>query len=283
MMLTRCPKCTTAFRVSVEQLKLKQGKVRCGQCLEVFNALSTLVDEPDPAAVPAPDENLPEPAHEAAEAVEALAEPPEEEASAEDAEEPAEIPATITEPPEEESEPEPVVWPSYLDDVQLPGAAVAAPRWVWLWSALTLLAALLLALQALVHYRVELAVAAPTLKPILRQAYGWFGVDLPLPRKAELLAIEHSDLHPGNSGQLLLSATLKNRAGYALAYPDIELTLTDLGDQALLRKVIAPADYLPPGMDADAGFEGNAELAFNLTLETGVTGAAGYRIYLFYP
>ena len=45
-MLTRCPACATHFRVTPEQLKARSGRVRCGECQQVFNALDTLIEEP---------------------------------------------------------------------------------------------------------------------------------------------------------------------------------------------------------------------------------------------
>ena len=39
MLFTRCPECTTTFRVSDEALKKANGQVRCGRCANVFNAL----------------------------------------------------------------------------------------------------------------------------------------------------------------------------------------------------------------------------------------------------
>jgi predicted Zn finger-like uncharacterized protein len=45
-MLTRCPACATHFRVTPEQLKARSGRVRCGECQHVFNALDTLIEEP---------------------------------------------------------------------------------------------------------------------------------------------------------------------------------------------------------------------------------------------
>ena len=45
MILARCPACATTFRVRPEQLRARQGRVRCGQCQHAFNALETLVDE----------------------------------------------------------------------------------------------------------------------------------------------------------------------------------------------------------------------------------------------
>ena len=45
-MLTRCPACETRFRVTAEQLKARSGRVRCGACQHVFNALDSLIEEP---------------------------------------------------------------------------------------------------------------------------------------------------------------------------------------------------------------------------------------------
>jgi len=36
---TQCPKCETRFRVTGEQLSVARGKVRCGNCMNVFNAI----------------------------------------------------------------------------------------------------------------------------------------------------------------------------------------------------------------------------------------------------
>lgn len=55
-MRTRCPQCDTIFRITPEQLRFRAGKVRCGHCQAVFNALETLIEEPlaPPAVKPAP-------------------------------------------------------------------------------------------------------------------------------------------------------------------------------------------------------------------------------------
>ncbi|RDL43939.1 DUF3426 domain-containing protein [Marinomonas piezotolerans] len=37
-MITRCPKCSTTFRVTDDVLKMAKGKVRCGQCFHIFSA-----------------------------------------------------------------------------------------------------------------------------------------------------------------------------------------------------------------------------------------------------
>jgi predicted Zn finger-like uncharacterized protein len=43
---TRCPHCLTVFVVAAEQLKAAHGNVRCGTCLESFDAIPHLSDEP---------------------------------------------------------------------------------------------------------------------------------------------------------------------------------------------------------------------------------------------
>lgn len=40
-LITRCPKCSTAFRVTDDVLSMAKGKVRCGQCFHIFNAVNT--------------------------------------------------------------------------------------------------------------------------------------------------------------------------------------------------------------------------------------------------
>ena len=54
-MYTRCPHCLTVFVVAAEQLKAAHGNVRCGTCLESFDAIPHLSDGPVQTP-PAPDE-----------------------------------------------------------------------------------------------------------------------------------------------------------------------------------------------------------------------------------
>lgn len=42
-MVTRCPKCSTAFRITSAQLDSAKGSVRCGSCLHIFKAKEHLV------------------------------------------------------------------------------------------------------------------------------------------------------------------------------------------------------------------------------------------------
>jgi predicted Zn finger-like uncharacterized protein len=51
--VTQCPHCQTSFRVSHTQLSVARGVVRCGSCLQVFNAAKQLLEQAGKEA-PAP-------------------------------------------------------------------------------------------------------------------------------------------------------------------------------------------------------------------------------------
>ncbi|MFT2109672.1 DUF3426 domain-containing protein [Marinomonas sp. 2405UD68-3] len=47
--ITRCPKCSTAFRVGTDILSMAKGRVRCGQCFHIFEAKPIKENPPTPA------------------------------------------------------------------------------------------------------------------------------------------------------------------------------------------------------------------------------------------
>jgi predicted Zn finger-like uncharacterized protein len=313
-MLTRCPHCQTHFRVTAEQLKFRQGKVRCGACREVFDALDSLSDEapvlqaatvvppaaesesrrsPDgtsgPLAAIVMVESIQAAANESSDSP-AEAEPAQElEPEPESVPEPTPEPEPEGEPkPETEPEPEPApepekpaaVEPAVEEWPPVPAVPAPARRWPWVIGSVALL--LVAAAQLAYIFRTELAVVAPELRPALLGGCELIGCTLPRPVKPELVGIETSDLAPEGNG-LLLTATLKNRAPFEQDFPHLELTLTDTQDAALVRKVLTPADYLPAGQDAAQGFAARGEVAIRLTLTADDVPAVGYRLYLFFP
>jgi hypothetical protein len=156
-------------------------------------------------------------------------------------------------------------------------------RWPWVIGGI--IATCLLAAQAIVHYRVELSVKIPGSKPALQAMCDVLDCKLPLPSQIDLIGIETSDLSPGpeGAGQLQLAATLRNRAPYGQAWPHLELTLTDGADKALVRRTLAPADYLPPTRKSEDGFPARSEQQVHLDLKAPGVPAVGYRLYVFYP
>lgn len=364
LMRTRCPECGTIFRVTSGQLRLKAGKVRCGQCQSVFNAFDHLQPDNAPAPDPAPVVTSP------LTDIEPIATPPAPIAEpvvevddtpvvpeilvpgikTDEAPEAAVGPVFVQEPvadvaptPEAEAseplieappvsiapfdglsdEPKPT---APLSEPELEAAPVETPeettlaareaglvaarelidtaaynRWaagtlagtgsgggftaeaarrpVWPFAVVLVLLLLLLAGQVFYHYRTDMVARMPSLSA----AYQALGIKVPLPHDAELVTIESSDLQADNGrGLFVLQATLRNRAAHAQAWPTLELTLTDVNDAVVSRRVINAADYLSPG-NAAAFFAADSDTSIRLWIEARDIGAAGYRLYVFYP
>ena len=314
-MKTRCPGCQTTFRVSPEQIKARAGKVRCGQCEAVFNALDSLVE--DSSATPA---TLTTVALLETEAISAkihvipakalsptISHPLDDSpviSQIEAADTPDEAPAVEEQPaatPLSDAASQALAKASGLiaprETTEIPGYSKwaegmmssptlplvkPAPRWPF--TLVTLLLALALLGQIIFHFRSELNVAAPALRPLLVLLSDSVGADIPLPRHSDLVSIETSDLQadPARANQLALQATLRNRAGYAQAFPALELALTDTQDNAIARRVFSPAEYLPQNM-ASQPFAANGDTAIRLWIEIRDISPAGYRLYVFYP
>jgi predicted Zn finger-like uncharacterized protein len=159
------------------------------------------------------------------------------------------------------------------------------PRWNRLWAVASVLALVALAGQLAFRFRSEIVLVWPAAKPVLARLCADFGCDVPLPKRAELMSIEASDLQAdgANPGVMVLTATLRNRAAFPQQYPSLELTLTDSQDQAVARRVLYARDYLGRAANGEAAFSGNSELAVRVFIEATALKPTGYRLYLFYP
>jgi predicted Zn finger-like uncharacterized protein len=295
--LTRCPACTTVFRVTAWQLEARQGFVRCGQCAKVFDARGSLVPETRDAA---PEREVDASAIEAAEipgiapaASDALPDragavdaPPDPASIA-----PRDAPAAPVASAQRVSAPEREVVPAAEEAPATvpfdfgPGhrARSRVATASWLLGILVLIAAL--AAQAAYWFRTELAVAYPGARPALASACRALGCDIPPPRDARLLSIESSELQVDRNvaGLLTLNATLRNRAPFAQAHPAIELTLTDGDDRPLVRRVLAPAEYLGERWAREPLFAAASEHAVRLHIDATAVRPTGYRLLLFHP
>lgn len=263
---TQCPQCETRFKVSQEQLEAHQGMVRCGRCQAVFNARQYLDD-----GQPSPQLDLPIVLEEIRQTpAEAAAAPAPEEKPGKT--EPAE-PATLAQRVAFVSDPE----------APLSKPAKKSSRWPWATGSLLLLIVLLA--QAAYFFRVELAISLPGAKPALTAYCELLKCTVSLPQKADLMSIESSELeaYPAQANVITLNAILHNRAPYAQAYPNLELTLTDAQDKALARRTFHPAEYLKPGEDEKQGLAANREHNVKLNLDTTDLKPSGYRLFLFYP
>lgn len=233
-MRTCCPTCRTVFRVTPEQLRLRAGRVRCGQCRAVFNAIENLFDGDSLASSPT-----------APVAAAAGATPPLPAAArASPRAEPAPNPVDLVAPPtpvasrsavaaviDVASSPAPIQGAdepacaadeSPPVDRQLPAAAAderappgegdgpsAPPQWLaevpgapspaersvrTTFLVVAVLLACVLAGQLVFHQRGSIAISVPALRPLLEALSAAFGSEMPLPRQAALVSIESSDL-----------------------------------------------------------------------------------------
>jgi predicted Zn finger-like uncharacterized protein len=280
--VTRCPRCSTLFRVTPLQLQARAGKLRCGRCMQVFDGFHALAveqtDTNDAAAgatpETAPAAAVPPPAA-SAQAHAPLRRSAVPAGSADrksDAQAVPRVPATAEATPDRRRE-----------------AASAAPGTlrratsVALWASACALAGLLLVAQIAYVYRSELAARYPGAKSIISGVCDALGCSVPLPHKPDLVKIEASDVHrvDANRPQLIqLTATLRSYAGYYLAYPALDLVLTNANEHALARRIFVPREYLRQTRDARTGIPPNAEITIALDLDTGDLNAAGFRLDL---
>jgi len=300
---TRCPTCSTVFRVVPDQLRVSEGWVRCGRCTEVFNATESLVDldtgaprnwadelprgDAPPAADAAPlqatDVDLSAIGSGAAAEAPPEAPPPQPaEAPAPDlapdlASDSAPGPAPPASPPEA-----PPPRPSFVR------RAERAERWrqprVRAALAVTaLLAVLGLAGQVVYEYRDLAAARFPEARPPLEQACALLGCRIEAARAINALAVESSGVvRVEKSSVYRLSVALRNRAGIEVALPALDLALTDTQGRLIARKVLLAADLGAASATLGAG----RELALQATLqatEPDTEPVAGYTIELFYP
>ncbi len=302
-LITRCRHCHTTFRIKPEQLQAHGGQVRCGRCMQIFNGLASLVPEmqtdagqtagPSPVIVSppvaspagtvvstapgaegtAPLIDMPAPAPVAAGNAElmgavlpAAAEEPLAEAVR------AEVVRTGTQESAVSPDNPFVHHPATLDS-----GGRRSPRLI----AACVLLLTALAAQGIYFYRGEIAARHPLARQWLTAACAEAGCTVPLPQYPKAIVIEASDLQtldPARPDRIQLTATLRNHAGHDVAYPALDLVLTNASDHTLARRIFLPAEYLGRGQDAYAGFTANAELTVRLALETGDLGAAGFRL-----
>ena len=290
---TRCPGCRTVFRVTPAQLALREGQVRCGHCRTVFDGTANLINVLR-TAPPSPADEGTGPLTVTLRVAQAL-EPA-----------PAEAPAAAPAPASPAgAEPAPSGAPPV--EPRSSGAGTAASslreevdydhRFAWdrprrrsrAASALYLVATAALAAglvaQVLWHYRDAIAAHWPSTRPALASLCAVAGCTIRPLREIAWLSIDASDLQAdaAHKGLLTLNATVRNRANYAVAYPHLELTLTDAQDNVVVRRALAPAEYAGGTADVGAGIARNGEVAVKLFIDASATTQAGYRVYLFYP
>jgi hypothetical protein len=142
---------------------------------------------------------------------------------------------------------------------------------------------LVLAAQLLIYFRNELAARHPAMRPLLSGLCAVTGCRVGLPAQAENLVIDDGELATLGPDTYSLTTQLRNQGSLALAWPSIELELTDANNKPVLRRVFGPADYLPPGAPVAAGFGAHAEQPVRLNFALADLKPSGYHTFVFYP
>jgi predicted Zn finger-like uncharacterized protein len=281
--ITSCPECKTQFLLNTEHLKAHRGKVQCGHCEHVFNAKNRLTEISD-------DIHSAEEYQASLEATEHTVGEFKDYLNTLDVEE-----IEITDDPKYigEFHPEPLDFnyatselkPATIEDFaaipKLPRRKNKLNIWLSLFSLLLIIVAVL---QTIYFMRTQIASEYPQFKPLLIQACQSIKCEIALPKDLNALVIDDSDMQEDGNYQEVInfSSSLINNANYAQAYPNIELTLTNIDDQPVLRRLIKPSEYLPNKPNLNVGLGSHEEIHIKLAIHASNVPVAGYRVLLVY-
>ena len=292
---TRCPHCHTYFRVTPQQLALRDGMVRCGACREIFNgevyvfertALTdatasarieddttgrmTLVDFGSLRATAAPSESSMQ------EELDALSK-----AIADLQSKPWSAPAPGELPHIEQEETEPPA-PGFVHEAR------QRQRTSRVWTVLLIVGIPLLlgALTAQLGYlyRNEIAARSPEVARYMRAACRRIGCTITLPAQIDALSIESRQLQslPGQDTHFELIVLIRNIGTTSQAWPALDLQLNDAAGQAEIRKIFMPSEFLKAS-EIRAGIPAASEREVRLRFELNGNPAHGFNIRIFYP
>ena len=231
---TLCPHCDTRFKIVETQLEAHQGMVRCGHCLQAFDARPGFIpDQPSPQ-LELPILNEPAPPHKLADeppavlaaldeaAASSITTAPDADAFAHEAINMDDVvsnkseldaarygmldyvemaaaaqngmPPGVPLPPETESS-QPMTLAEQVAIVQDEDDSEYRPeRRTWPWAMAVLLLLLVSIAQAAYFFRVDLAARLPGLKPALVSYCQLLKCTVPLPQNTDLMSIESSNL-----------------------------------------------------------------------------------------
>ena len=282
-LVTRCPNCATAFRVTAQHLQAHGGDVRCGNCTHVFNGFTTLITVQEPetggsSKILGTREDI----QRAPDLLDQTISPRTRYDLTMGDVGPASISGATQESAAEASDTVSAILGHYSYDSVQPHKSQHG------WGFASLFLLLLLAGQVVYFYRTEISVLAPGARPYLEQYCELLHCTIPLSQQAELLSIESSDLQADpaqDTGVVILTATVRNYAPFPQAYPALELTLTDIQDQPLASRIFTSGEYL--GKDVNLPQSRTIapahEIDIKLYLASNDLNAAGYKLFLFYP
>ena len=165
-----------------------------------------------------------------------------------------------------------------------PASEVVVRPWVrsamFAFSVVLLLA---LVFQVAVRERDWLAAKAPAVTPLLIGMCDVVGCQVSALREIESVVIDSSSFVKVRTNVYRVHLTLKNTAIHEVAMPALELTLTNVHDQPIARRIIPPREYGVTQVAMPPGAELLATVAISAKLSPDTEQISGYRLLVFYP
>ena len=147
------------------------------------------------------------------------------------------------------------------------------------------LAAVLLVVQVLHQERDLIAARQPSMRPVLAAVCGLTGCELSALRQIGDITIDGASFAREKVGDAYrLNFTLRNAASVPLAMPAVELSLLDMQERAVVRRVLMPSEFgapsvLPPRAERTASLP----LALGGPDAAALPPVAGFHLLAFYP
>ncbi len=167
-------------------------------------------------------------------------------------------------------------------------APVDEPAWrralrraLWVLAGVTLAGAL--SLQIVLHERDQIAASVPAARPWLQALCQAAGCRVQPLRSIESIVIDDASFSALREDGYRLQLTLRNRSERALALPAIELSLTDIQEQPVLRRVLLPPELGATTDELPARGEWAATVDVAVADNAGRARIVGYRLLPFYP
>ena len=153
------------------------------------------------------------------------------------------------------------------------------------WGMGLLVLLLALAGQSVYFFRNNLAAYYPQTKPLLVAVCQVVACKVEMLTNISLIKLDGAELQamPDHPSMVTFSASMRNNANYRQAYPNLELTLTDVTNQALARRHFVPSEYLPRELPIENGLPMQDEVPIKITLDLDRLDAVGYKSRVFYP
>lgn len=211
-MQTECPHCETVFRVRTDQLGRADGRVRCGVCGELFDAMANLQAELGPPG------SRPQgvPGQEAG-------------PSSEDA-----VDMVLADDGDER-----VPLDLNLDEPGRSGLATTL-------LVLGMLGLIVLLGAQYLYYDRQQLIASPELRPWILHLCEYLPCDTPPLRDVSAIELLERNvfIHPNIDGALMITGKMVNNARFAQPLPTLQVSLSNLRGQVVAARRFRPGEYL---------------------------------------